>query len=173
MNAYLRRLGAVGLALLVLSHCIPSAAQTPVPKRGKVSTDYGLEPDMRIPSEVIRRTMIEIPPGTRVPNPGRNPLLLGKAGDVRYEVPPSSPVGASGVTLEGSPQLRFIVPKHPTDHILPASSALMTENIYRLGLVDQGACDDLMKTNRVGGLFRYVKRESPPLLKLFFRSLLR
>jgi hypothetical protein len=87
------------------------------------------------------------------------------------EVPPSFCTEASSVTLDGGLQLQFIAPKYSANHVLPASSGLMTENISQLRLVDEGGYDAMMKIYRLGGLFRYVKQQSPSRWKQFLRSL--
>jgi hypothetical protein len=84
---------------------------------------------------------------------------------------PSFCTQTAGVRLDGTPQLLFVAPRYGTNHVLTGSSALMTENISQLRLVDQAAYDGLITTYRLGGLFRYVEQQSPLPWKQFLRSL--
>jgi hypothetical protein len=104
-------------------------------------------------------------------------LMLESIGDKRVsninddEAPPSFCTEASTVKLGGAPRLEFIATWYVDTYPLPSSSRLMTENLPQLRLMDQEAYDGMMKIYRLGGLFRYVKRQSPFLWKQFLRGL--
>lgn len=87
------------------------------------------------------------------------------------ETPPSFCTQASTVKLDGSPNLQFIAPWDDETYILPLSSMLMTENIFQLRLVDEEAYDGTMRIYRLGGLFRYVKQQSPVAWRQFLKKL--
>jgi hypothetical protein len=343
MNAQMRRFRAAGLALLVLLHSLFAAAQTPLPKVGKVYTDYGVESEMRIPSRILGRTITRLPPRTGVAQLRSSPLIFDEAGGVMFdavarpcaglageqlrlsydrtkpdgrrltlhagasayavagvpdrhlrpiaefansdvpvltnlqypdetvrrscplpayglrlvtlhpaflntelgrhltfmdaipwsfsegkrwqseeplpaataslskslalalkddsadyttarlrgrdkypfvslgtkrvsnindnEAPPTFCAGASTVRLDGLPRLEFIAPWYVGNYALPRSSRLMTQNISQLRLVDQEAYDAVVRIYRLGGLFRYVKRQSPAAWRQFLISL--
>jgi hypothetical protein len=85
MNTRTKRFAAVACLLLVLLHGLSAAVQNPLPKVGKVFTDFGVESELPMPSEVIRRTIIEIPPGMSVPDIRRSPLLFSQAGGIMFD----------------------------------------------------------------------------------------
>lgn len=88
-----------------------------------------------------------------------------------YNAPPSFCTQGSTVKFDGSPRLEFIAPWYTGTRVLQTSSSLMTENMSQLRLVDQEAYDGMMKIYRLGGLFRYVKQQSPFLWKQFLKTL--
>ncbi len=87
------------------------------------------------------------------------------------EAPPTFCTQGSTVQFDGLPHLEFIAAQPPETFILPTSSKLMTENLPELRLIDQEAYDSMITVYRLGGLFRYVKQQSPLHWNQFVRTL--
>lgn len=87
------------------------------------------------------------------------------------KAPPTFCTQASTVRLGGLPNVQFIVLARPQNFVLPTSSSLMTQNLPKLRLVDQDAYDGMVRIYRLGGLFRYVKNQSPFHWKQFLKTL--
>jgi hypothetical protein len=85
MNSHLKKFQAIGLALLLLLQSILTAAQTPVTRVRKVLTKYGLESEMRIPSEIMRRTATGLTPGTSVRQILKSLLIFSEAGGIMFD----------------------------------------------------------------------------------------
>ena len=94
-----KKFASIALLLLALLHNLSAAVQNPLPKVGKVFTDYGLESDLRMPSEVIRRTVIEIPRGMRVLDILRSPLIFRQAGGIMFDSPAQPCAGLANARL--------------------------------------------------------------------------
>ncbi|HEX6718233.1 MAG TPA: hypothetical protein VF088_14035 [Pyrinomonadaceae bacterium] len=77
----------------------------------------------------------------------------------------------STIQLDGLPNLEFIGPQYSQTFILPASSKLMTEKLPELRAVDPEAYDGMITVYRLGGLFRYVKEQSPFHWQQFVKTL--
>lgn len=88
-----------------------------------------------------------------------------------HEAPPTFCTQASTVKLDGLPNLQFLAPYLPENFVLPRSSKLMTESLPELRLVDQEAYDSMIKIYRLGGLFRYIKNQSPLHWQQFLKTL--
>ena len=99
MNAQMKRLRAAGLALVVLLHSLFVAAQTPLPKVGKVFTDYGVESEMRIPSRLLERMLTRLPPRTGVAQLRSSPLIFNEAGGVMFDAVARPCTGLAGEQL--------------------------------------------------------------------------
>jgi len=87
------------------------------------------------------------------------------------ETPPTFCTQASTVKLGGLPNLQFLAPYLPENYVLPKSSKLMTESLPELRLVDQEAYDGMIRIYRLAGLFRYIKKQSPPHWQQFLTTL--
>src|ERR1043165_1257732 len=100
MNIRTKRFAAVAFILLALLYSLSAAVQTPIPKAGKVFTDFGVESEMRMPSEVMRLTfMDERLRGMRVPEIRQSPLLFKHAGGIMFDLPTKPCAGLAKARL--------------------------------------------------------------------------
>src|ERR1043165_1113819 len=100
MNIRTKRFAAVAFILLALLYSLSAAVQTPIPKAGKVFTDFGVESEMRMPSEVMRLTfMDERLRGMRVPEIRQSPLLFKHAGGIMFDLPAKPCAGLAKARL--------------------------------------------------------------------------
>jgi hypothetical protein len=81
-------------------------------------------------------------------------------------------VDNGSVVLIGMPHAEFLSPFGSKALVMESSSDLMSNNIPTLEVVDQEAYDAVLRVYRVGGLFRYVMRQSRASSTQFARFLM-